>query len=207
MIDPSRYCSGIFSDVLDELGYRQQVIDGLTANRPGARLFGRARTLRLETVDTTDERIRVGLGFLNRLGGRDVLVVEGSDTFAYFGELMTRLSLRQGLAGVVIGGLTRDAAFTRNAELPIFARGTSPRDIKGRGRVAATEVKVSISGVGVVPGDYLFGDDDGLVVIPRQAEEEVFRRAAAKLEDEERIIRLIDGGTTIESLLDQVREF
>ncbi|HHN75631.1 MAG TPA: RraA family protein [Acidobacteria bacterium] len=207
MIDPTRYCSGIFSDVLDGLGYRRQVIDGLVANRPGLRLFGRARTLKLETLDTADERIRVGLGFLGRLGRRDVLVVEGSDDFAYFGELMTRLSLRQSLGGVVIGGLTRDAAFTRRAELPIFARGTSPRDIKGRGRVAATEVRVEIGGVLVVPGDFLFGDEDGVVVIPRAVAEEVFRRAAAKLEDEERIIALIDAGTTIDDLLDQVQEF
>lgn len=201
------FCSGVFSDTLDKLGYRSQVCSGWMMNKPNLRLFGRVRTLTLETVETPDERISVGLGFLAGLQPDDVLVVKGSDTFAYFGELMSRLSQRIGLAGVVIDGLTRDTYYTQQIDLPIFARGYTPVDIKGRGRVSEVDVPVTIQGVKVSPGDIVFGDSDALVYMPAQMFETALPAIRDAVITEERTKEMIFKGTTIEDILKIVKEF
>ena len=155
-VSVEQLCSGMFSDQLDRMGYRNQVISGLTLNRSELKCLGRVRTILLETIETPDENIAVGLGFLESLNMGDILCVAGSSEFAYFGELMTRLSIRQGLSGVIIGGLTRDSTFTKQVDqLVIFAEGYSPKDIKGRGRVAAVDVPINIQGKPIAPNDWI----------------------------------------------------
>ena len=161
------FCSGVFSDELDKLGYKNQVINGFKLNKNSNRIFGKIRTLLIETIQTPDENIKKGLGFLSTLQNGEVLFVKGSDEFAYFGELMSRLSMEIGLSGVVIDGLTRDGYFTQSIDLGIFCKGYSPKDIKGRGRVLDTDCKIEIRGLSINSGDYIFGDNDALVIIPQ----------------------------------------
>jgi len=204
---PEEVVSGVFSDELDKLGRRDRVVDGWHLNTPRGRCFGRVRTLTLETIDTPDERISVGLGFLASLSPDDVLVVQGSPDFAYFGELMSRLAQSKQLAGVVVEGLTRDTYYTQTIELPIFARGYSPRDIKGRGRVAAVDEAVTVGHLEVRGGDYVFGDADALVFIPADDLEglrEPVRRAIA---EEAEIKRMIAAGKSIEEILKIAKAF
>jgi regulator of RNase E activity RraA len=201
-------CSGMFSDNLDKLGARRQVAAGLSSNWTPFRTMGRARTLLLKTVDTDDENIRTGLSFIEQLKPGEVLLVQGSNDFAYFGELMTRLSVRQGIAGVVIEGLTRDSIYTfSQRELPILFRGLSPVDIKGRGRVEATDVPVMIGGVVVSPGDFVFMDSDAVVAVPRKLEAELTKRLEDNLKDEADVIQLIDRGASVDEILRRVKEF
>ena len=206
-IDASELCSGLFSDELDKMGHRHQVSTGWKLNRANAQFFGRARTVQLETMETPDERIRKGLSFIGSIESGEILVVSGSNAFAYFGELMTRLSTRQGIGGVLIDGLTRDTCYTRDAELPIFARGYSPVDIKGRGRVADTDVPIQVDAIDLQPGDLVFADQDGTVIIPKHAMPELANRILKALEKEELAKRLIREGATIEEILDSVNEF
>lgn len=201
------YCSGIFSDGLDQLGLREQVVNGFRLNRSNLRLFGRVRTLVLETVATSDERIAKGLGFLDSLNPDDVLLVKGSQDYAYFGELMSRLSTEKGLGGAVIDGLTRDSYYTQTISFPIFARGYSARDIKGRGRVAELDVPVSVGGVTVTPGDYVFGDADCLVFLPRADCGRLVAETSALVKEEARIKTLIQTGVSISEMLKSVKAF
>lgn len=201
-------CTGMFSDNLDKMGHRNQVVDGLVMNNPGGRFFGRARTIRIQTIATDDENIRTGLGFIESVAPGEILCVEASRSFAYFGELMSRLSLRRGLGGVVIGGLTRDSFFTRTLrDLTVVAEGYSPRDIKGRGRVEATDVGVAIRGVAVAPGDWVFADGDGVVVAPQSVMEALAERIIANIADEDEIVAAIDQGAAISTILGRHKEF
>lgn len=204
---PEEVVSGVFSDELDKLGQREQVLDGWRLNTPRGRCFGRARTLTLETIETPDERISVGLGFLASLEPDDVLVVQGSPEFAYFGELMSRLAQSKSLAGVIIEGLTRDSYYTRTIELPIFARGYSPRDIKGRGRVAVVDEPVRIGHLEVSPGDYVFGDADAVVMLPAAAVEPLREPVRRAIDEEAEIKRMIAAGRTIEEILKIAKAF
>jgi 4-hydroxy-4-methyl-2-oxoglutarate aldolase len=203
----AEYCAGLFSDELDQLGERDRVLTGFSLNRSTHRMFGRARTIRLETMETSDERIRDGLGFLDRLNEGDVLLVEGSPKFAYFGELMSRMAMRRRLSGVVIDGLTRDTYFTTTIDLPIFARGYSPVDIKGRGRVAAVDVDIVVGGLAVSPGDFVFGDNDAVVLMKPALMPELLAKVNRTAAREDLIKQHIASGMSVEELLKVTSSF
>lgn len=201
------YCSGVFSDELDILGHRSQVVNGFTLNNSRLRCFGRVRTLTLEEMETDDERISLGLGFLGKMAPDEVLVVKGSMDFAYFGELMTRLSMRGGLAGAVIDGLTRDTYFTQTVDFPVFAKGYSPKDIKGRGRVASVDEPVTLDGVNFTSGDYLFGDADAVVAVPAAVIEPLSAVCRASVTEEQDIKKMIADGLSVDEILNNVKAF
>lgn len=202
-------CSGLFSDVMDSLGYKHQIATGFSRNQKTVSALGRARTLTIETIETTDERIRKGLSFLADVSSDDLLIVKGSNQFAYFGELMTKLSTRQGIEGVIIDGLTRDTNYTHQdtVTLPILARGYSPVDIKGRGRVGETDVAIEIDGVVIHPLDLIYMDNEAICVVPQEIESEVIAKIKEKMKDELRITNLIADGISVADLLETVVEF
>jgi len=206
-LDVSALCSGMFSDELDRMGFREQVVGGMRLNRSGLSCLGKARTVDIETVATDDENIGVGLGFLEQLEPGEILCVSGSGEYAYFGELMTRLAIRRGVGGVAVGGLTRDHRFTRGTELPIFSTGYSPKDIKGRGRVRAVDVPIDLCGVPVNSGDWVYGDDDGVVVVPAALESRLFATLARVIEAERDVIKQIAAGRSIDTILATHKEF
>ncbi len=201
------YCSGVFSDELDKLGYKNQVVSNWKLNNSNLRLFGKVRTLMLETIETNDERINKGLGFLGSLDTDDVLLVKGSNDYAYFGELMSRLSQEIGLAGAIIDGLTRDTFYTQNIELPILAKGYTPVDIKGRGRVDETDITVNVESVKVKPGDYVFADNDAVVFIPATIIGNLIPKVLEAVEEEAEIKVKIKNGTPISEILLKHKSF
>lgn len=201
------FCSGVFSDELDKLGYKNQVINGFKLNKSSNRMFGKIRTLLIETIQTADENIKKGLGFLSGLGNGEVLFVKGSDEFAYFGELMSRLSMEIGLSGVVIDGLTRDSYFTQNIDLGIFCKGYSPKDIKGRGRVLDTDCEIKVKALSINSGDYVFGDSDAIVIIPQSTMKDLAINVLSAVKEEVRIKELIRQGISVNELLKSVKEF
>lgn len=207
-MDLNTLCSGLFSDNLDRMGFCKQIVSGWKSNWMPFRFMGRARTIRLEALETSDERIEEGLTFLESLHSGDVFLVEGCDQFAYFGELMTRLSVRQGVSGVIIDGLTRDSVYTHvQHDLPMLFRGLTPVDIKGRGRVAACDETIHIGGVAVEPGQFVFADSDALVVVPPECEEELYEAIQRNITDEKDVIELIDCGASVAEILCRVHEF
>lgn len=200
-------CSGIFSDALDKIGYRNQVVSKFRLNNSTNKLFGKVRTLILEEIETDDERIGLGLNFLGSLSNEEIMVVKGSNDFAYFGELMTRLSMEIGLSGVVIDGLTRDTFYTQHSKLPIFASGYTPKDIKGRGRVKITDQPFEIDGRLVNPGDLVFGDSDAIVIIPIECLDELLPVVDELVKKEIEIKELISKGKSISEILENTDEF
>lgn len=208
-LDEKKLCSGLFSDVLDSLGYRHQIITGFKKNKNEVSVLGRARTVLIETIENKPENIRMGLSFLGNLNEGEILMVKGSDDFAYFGELMTKLSTRQGIGGVVIDGLTRDTKYTHQSSvtLPIMAKGYSPVDIKGRGRVIDTDVEINIDNIAIEPGTLVYMDNEAICIVPKEIEEEVILKIKEKIEEEERITSLIANGISVSELLETVVEF
>ena len=130
---------------------------GIAALRPGARAVGTA-----VPVDSRDDLVPVLVG-LRSAGPGDVLVVSGSADLALAGELFATEALRRGLAGIVIDGLCRDSRTLRAIDLPVFARGTSPRAY-GATKLPVTDAPIVVGGAEVRPGDLVLADDDGVVV-------------------------------------------
>lgn len=201
------YCTGIFSDELDKMGYKNQVVAGWKLNNSKARVFGKVRTLKVIEMETADEQIKLGLSFLGSLKGGEVMVVKGSNQFAYFGELMSRLSEEVGIDGVIIDGLTRDTFYTQRIEFPIFAKGYTPVDIKGRGRVEQPDSDIEVQGVPVRTGDYVFADSDAVVFIPKEILSELIKRVNKAALEELEIKQKIAKGVPISRILLDHKEF
>ncbi len=153
---------------------------GITPVWAGARLAGRARTVRTRAGDNL---------FIHRALAvaqpGDVLVVdgEGDTSRALIGDLIARRALQAGVAGFVVDGAVRDVEELAALRLPVYARAITPAGPykHGPGRL---DVPVSIGGVVVAPGDLLVGDGDGVVVVPADQAEAVLTGAEAVLERE-----------------------
>ncbi|HET8568764.1 MAG TPA: RraA family protein [Candidatus Limnocylindria bacterium] len=132
----------------------------------------------------------------------DMLVVagDGDDRGALLGELMTIACQRIGLAGAVIDGPVRDIDGIRELGFPVWARSVTPRVGTNR-RVGRTNVAVACGGVVVQPGDWVFADADGVVVVPAANVESVLAAAEAADAKERKIAeRLKAGEATIDIL-------
>lgn len=184
----SRLYSAVLCDVLDGIGFRRQALSHQI--RPlfsEARVIGRARTLLSQPVSRFPEKpYAMELEALDTLAEDDVVVfTTGSDmSAAVWGELLSLAASAKGARGAIIDGLTRDAAKIREAKFPVFAKGISSYDSHGRSEVIAYDVPIECDGVAVQPGDIVFGDYDGVVVIPSSKIETVIEKAEVKVQRE-----------------------
>jgi 4-hydroxy-4-methyl-2-oxoglutarate aldolase len=155
---------------------------------PGLRLVGTAITVSLKAGDNL---------FLHKAiySGKKgyVLIADGKGHLenAYLGELMAAAAKAVGIEGIVIDGLVRDKATLEGMEYPVFSKGFIPNGPfkNGPGQVNTT---VTCGGVVVEPGDLIVGDDDGVVVVPKDQIYEVLEKAEQKLSYEEKRIETIE---------------
>ena len=126
----------------------------------------------------------------------DVLVcaANGSMRSGIWGELLSTAARNAGCVGVVVAGAVRDVARMRGMGFPVFAQGTCPYDSKDRQRVIDLDVPVEIDGVTFAPGDLVFADEDGVVVVPARVEAAVVRRAWDKAHAENEVRDAIRAG-------------
>lgn len=104
----------------------------------------------------------------------------------------------RGLAGVVLDGSCRDTEDIREMGFPVFSRGVNPSGTV-KASLGQINVPITCGGIEVHPGDIILGDCDGVVVVPRQYEDNVFEKALAKFEKEQHIVaELLSGKTTLE---------
>jgi 4-hydroxy-4-methyl-2-oxoglutarate aldolase len=113
-----------------------------------------------------------------------VMAVGRSLEIVPWGELLSTATVARGGRGAVLDGLVRDTRQIREMRLPVFCAGRRPYDSCGRGIVADYDVPIVIDGVTIAPGDLVFGDADGVVVVPSAVEAEVLERAWAKVAGE-----------------------
>jgi regulator of RNase E activity RraA len=184
--------AAVLSDVLDEQGYRHQVLPPRI--RPlddGVVLCGRARTgLYRDVYEVPDggNPYELEIALIDDLADGDVPVLAcgASGRIAPWGELLTTASMMRGGTGCVTDGLVRDIKQIRALAFPVFHGGIGPLDSKGRGEVCAIDVPVECAGVAVNPGDLVFGDADGVLVVPQPIVGQTLRLALAKVEGENR---------------------
>ena len=138
---------------------------------------------------------------LDDLKANEVYVATGcAPQFALWGGLMTTRAMHLKAAGAVLDGYSRDTPEVLQMGLPVFSYGGYAQDQGPRGKVVDYRVAVEINGVRVKPGDIVFGDCDGVLVIPREAEEEAIRRALEKASTENQVrIAIQNGMSTVEA--------
>ncbi len=183
--------SSVLADILDSLGHRSSALPScLRPLWPGWKIFGRAATLSALAVKTEPERpYAVELECIDALKPGDVLVAatQGDRSSALWGELLSTAARAQGAVGVVLDGLTRDAAKIIEMNFPVFAAGYCPLDSKGRLDAVSHTRPIHIGECVVQPGDWVFGDLDGIVIVPATLAETTFPRALEKVTGENRV--------------------
>ncbi|HVX67544.1 MAG TPA: RraA family protein, partial [Bryobacteraceae bacterium] len=102
-----------------------------------------------------------------------------------WGELLSTAARARGARGAVIDGLVRDVRKIQELQFPVFARGIKPVDSKGRGIAIDYNVPAEVAGVLVSPGDLVFADFDGVVVVPAAVVSEAIRMATEKASKED----------------------
>src|SRR5690606_21011724 len=186
-----RLYSAVLSDVLDSFGRRDQAMRSFI--RPldeDLVLFGRARTgffMNTYAVAEGENPYEVEIALVDDLKPGDVAVF-GCDgpthRIAPWGELLSTAARQRGAAGCVTDGLVRGVRHIRKMQFPVVHGGIGPLDSKGRGKMMAMDVPIRCGGAPVASGDLIFGDVDGVVVIPQDIAADVIAAALERIEGE-----------------------
>jgi len=126
--------------------------------------------------------------------GEVYLATGGCRNCAAWGEILTATARTRGGAGAVLDGFHRDTARVLEQNWPVFSRGCFGQDAGVRSRVIDFRCAVEIEGVRISPGDLVFGDIDGVVVVPREVERDVMEKALEKARGEKLVRKAIEGG-------------
>jgi 4-hydroxy-4-methyl-2-oxoglutarate aldolase len=198
-------------DVLDTLGYRHQAmhhrIRPLLPDRDNCGFVGRARTIRWMDTDYVDEDDPYGLEIeaMDSLRPGDVVVhsTDSGGTNAPWGELMSIVAKANGAVGCVCDSQIRDCTKIIEMGFPVYYAGIRPLDSKGRGRVMAYDVPVRCGDVLVEPQSLIFADFDGVVVVPREGEQEMLVLAHEKVTKEQMSRKELLAGKSLREVYDR----
>jgi regulator of RNase E activity RraA len=195
--------SAVISDALDELGYLHQFLPPeIRPVRDNMIVAGRAMTVLhqdspgAEVPGNSQPTLGLMLKALDDLRSNEVYVASGSSAaYALFGEHMAIRAKRLGCVGAVVDGYSRDTNGIRELNFPTFSRGWYGLDQRPRGRVIEFRVPMRIGEVQVAPGDIVFGDIDGVVVIPKKLEAQVLENAMERIDREHKVRETLKSGS------------
>jgi 4-hydroxy-4-methyl-2-oxoglutarate aldolase len=185
-----KHCyAGAFSDILDEMGFRFQVISPTNNIRPlkdDFVIIGRACTLLNAPDENVEEPYDLVIKCFEELKPDSVLVTTGSRHLevGIMGELSATALRAKGCRGAIVNGYSRDLRKLKAMNFPTFTWGPSPIDTTGRVRVVSYDIPISIGGVHINPDDLVYSDMDGIVVIPKVVEQEVIAKVLERVEAE-----------------------
>ncbi|MBL8579110.1 MAG: RraA family protein [Mesorhizobium sp.] len=183
--------SAVLSDTLDSFGLKGQAMHPFVRPLDDQLVFmGPARTGSFEEAGEPaqgENPYEVEIALLDDLkpGQVPVLGCGGpTNTIAPWGELLTTASIARGAVGCVTDGLVRDIRHIRALKFPVFHGGIGPLDTRGRAKMVEMDTTVTCGGVTVASGDIVFGDIDGVVIIPVDLADRVIARALEKIQSE-----------------------
>jgi 4-hydroxy-4-methyl-2-oxoglutarate aldolase len=201
--------TAVVGDVLDTLDFLHQFLPpNIRPLRDDMVAIGRAMpVLEADYFRRSDEgpgaysQKPFGLLFraLDSLKANEIYVATGAGPrYALWGELMSTRALKLKATGAVLDGYWRDSAGILDLGFPTFGYGSYAQDQAPRGKVVDFGVTIEIGGVRIRPGDILFGDRDGVLVIPREAEAEAIAKALEKVATENKVRHAIEEGMSAE---------
>lgn len=184
------------SDALDKLGIAGQCT-GIKPLDPGFRLAGPAFTIRYVPCGTLGGTVG---DYIDDLAEGTVVALDNQQRLdaTVWGDILTTVASRKGLGGTVIDGVCRDAPRSIELTYPIFARGSHMRTGKDRVAVDAVQGSISIGGIRVDAGDFLLGDWDGVVVVPKARIAQVAEVATGIEQAEDRIRAAVERGERLD---------
>lgn len=198
--------SSVISDTLDSLGNMEHAM--LPHVRPLDEtlvLFGQARTgLYMEVfhVEQDINPYELEMALVDDLKANEIAVFACPDSprVAPWGELLSTAARARGAVGCITDGLVRDVKLIREMQFPVFAGGIGPLDSKGRATVMKIDIPVVCAGVKINPGDWMFGDVDGVVVIPAGLVEQTIELSLEKVAGEDTVREALAAGQSLQDV-------
>jgi len=198
--------SAALCDVMDLHGFwNQTMIHSIKPLDGKMKMFGRALTVlavEVYEVPEPEEVYKLEIEAVDSIKKGDILAVtqNGCDKASFWGELLSTSAIFKGSQGIVIDGFTRDTRGILDLEFPCFVKGLTPADSKGRMNVIQYNVPINCGGVLINPGDYIFGDIDGVCVIPKDHAVPIIMDALAKIEKERDVRKDLEKGMTVKDV-------
>lgn len=200
--------SGILCDVLDGMGYRNQSIGmAIKPLNDDTVIFGPAFTsIGTQVYSMPENPLIAQCKVVDQLREGEVYVLKtrGEYNCAVFGELFATAVRQRGGAGVLLDAMTRDVKVLKQMDFPLFYRGTDPKTSKGRCEINECQIPVVIGGVTIHPGDLIFGDIDGTVIIPADIAGEVLDKALETIKKEDQVRDGLIGGASLEKVYTEI---
>lgn len=203
--------TAVVGDILDTLGYRRQFLPaGIKPLRDDMKIAGRAMPV-LEADVFSDGKGSFGplaekpfgimFEALDSLKPGDVYIATGSSLrYALWGGLMSTRAIHLKAAGAILDGYVRDAGEIELLGFPAFSRGIYAQDQGPRGKVIDYNTPIEIEGIRIEPGDLIYGDREGVLVIPKAVEKEAVKLAHEKVHTENKVADAIRNGlSTVEA--------
>jgi regulator of RNase E activity RraA len=202
----SELFSAVVGDIMDKLGYFHQFLSPqIGPLRDDMVVVGRAMPV-LEAdsfgeISLSEKNPIMSKPFglmleaLDDLRKNEVYICTGSSPrYALWGELMSARAIQCGAVGAVVDGYSRDTTGILQLNFPMFSYGRYAQDQGPRGKVIDYRVPIEINGVWINPGDIIFGDMDGVCVIPQKIEKKVVEAALEKARGEKVVFKAIQNG-------------
>ncbi|MFO1487907.1 MAG: RraA family protein [Verrucomicrobiota bacterium] len=187
----------VVGDILDDLGFTHQFLpQPIQPARDDMKLTGRAMpVVMIDVFGKQKKPFGLLTEALDQLEPGEIYLASGGEMrCAYWGEILTATAKKRGAAGAVINGFHRDTPKMLEQNWPVFSRGRFAQDSSVRTQVVDFRCQIEIGPVTVQPGDLVFGDLDGVVIVPKKVESEVVERALAKARGEKLVRKEIEAG-------------
>jgi len=187
----------VVGDILDAMGYYHQFLpQQIHPLRPDMKLAGKAMTvLMIDVFGPQKKPFGLLTQALDQLQKDEIYIAAGgTKRCAYWGELLTATARTRGAAGAVLDGWHRDTPQVLEQNWPVFSTGCYAQDSGVRTQVADFRCDIEIGRVTIHDGDLIFGDVDGVLVIPKQAAQEALEKALEKAKGEKTVRKAIENG-------------
>ncbi|TSE08308.1 RraA family protein [Aquimarina algiphila] len=198
--------TALVGDILDQLGYQHQFLDpAIKPVKNDMVVIGRAMpVLEADVFEETSKETNnplmkkpFGLMFeaLDSLKKNEVYICTGSSfSYALWGGLMSTRAIKLNAAGAVLHGYSRDTNEVEKLNFPTFSIGTYAQDQGPRGKVIDYNIPIEINHIRINPGDIVYGDRDGVLIIPKVVEKKAFEGAIEKARGEQLVKKALENG-------------
>ncbi len=188
------------SDALDSCGIEGALL-GIKPISTGMKLIGPAFTVKYLSYNEKQKEFKDAGNYIDDVPENSVIVIdnEGRLDCTTWGDILTQVAIMRKIAGTVVNGAVRDVEFIRQSSYPLYASSIYMRSGKNRVYKSDQQCELTINGVTIQSADIIFGDDNGILVIPKNRLIEVIEKAGNIKETEKSIIDAVKSGMKLEN--------
>lgn len=202
--------SCILSDILNEMGYGQYVLQNFRQSKQKQKLFGRVRPIQIRPIkegENPDDIYKCLHSYRSVNYGNIIFVNNLVDDKAYFGDLNATIAISKGCQGTIVNGSTRDIERVNDLNYPVFYKNNTCSDVKQYGTLDYYDKPIIVDNVKIYVNDLVFADCDGVVVIPKYIERIVIGKCKEVIKKENNIQNSLIMGINISDIIDKFGTF